>query len=219
MNDAIYKGPLFSKIPRADADLILKASTKQKCKPGEIIFSEEDIGDCLWIVEVGAIEAYTMVGPNTDRVIETFRDGETFGDISFVDESLRSAGARAIEESTLRCLTREAFNALAAENINVAKLFFERLAYIMAERLRLTTSSYKESVSVLLKAIGASSLNLHLLAETFSEITATLTDGSAVTGQIIGFDNQPSGWALLIKNKEGAISLIPYHAVIKIEVK
>lgn len=219
MSDDLYRGPLFSGLPHDEADLIVKACTEQTLKAGETVFPEGAEGDSIWIVKTGSVEAYKVITGDVDRTVGTFHPGDIFGEISFLDGSPRSAGARAVEKSTLLNITRVRFDELAKENTAVAKDFFERLSMILAERLRITTQSYKESVADHMEAIGADSLDLHSLAETFRAVTIYLPDGTTVTGTILGFENQLSGWALLIKNEGGTISLIPYASVVKIEVK
>lgn len=219
MSEVLYEGVLFSGMPREDCDRIIETCTAKTFDEGEAVFAEGDEGSSLWIVEGGSVEAFKVFSGDVDRPIGAFREGDIFGEISFLDGSHRSAGARAIEESTLLNLKRDDFDRLAEDHTAVAKAFYERLACIIADRLRITNQSYKESVEALLDAIGASSLNLPRLAETFKLVTIYLVDQTTVTGKMLGFDNQPSGWVIMIRNQSGTISLIPYHSVVKIEVE
>lgn len=219
MREDMFGGHFFSGISRENAEVIIGACSAKACTAGENIFSEGDPGDSIWIVERGSVEVFKTITGDIDRVLDTFRVGDIFGEMTFLDGRPRSASARAMEDSSLLYLSRPAFNNIAISNHSVSEACFERLAVIMAERLRLTIESYKESVLAFLEASGAASLGLHHLAESFSVVAVGLSNGSTVAGRIVSLDRQPPGWALLIKNEKGTISLIPYHSIVSIDVR
>jgi EAL domain-containing protein (putative c-di-GMP-specific phosphodiesterase class I) len=75
-------------------------------KANEVIFREGDIGDCAYLIESGSVLIYL----NKDGVeypLKVLGKGEVFGEMSLIDNSLRSASCRTQEKSQLMVVTRE----------------------------------------------------------------------------------------------------------------
>ena len=69
-------------------------------KKNEIIFKQNDKGDCAYIVESGQVLIYLT--ENSEEIpLSSIRPGEIFGEISLLDNQTRSASARAVENTTL----------------------------------------------------------------------------------------------------------------------
>ncbi len=197
---------------------VLAACTQQTLLPGDFIFREGDDGDVLFLVESGSVEVYTTIRPDLDRVLLTAGPGEVFGELSWIDGTRRSAGARTVAATHVYALTRAAFDHLATENPAVAAGTYAALTTVLAERLRHTNEAYKDSVDAYLEVAGLGSLNLNRLAEDLRPVTVHLIGGATVRGRLLDLENQPPGWALFVKEPNEKISLIPYQAITRIEV-
>ena len=48
--------------------------------------------------------------------------------------------------------------------------------------------------------------------------TVHLVGGSAVTGRLLQLDQNPAGFTLVLKDEAGRLTVVPYHAIQRIEV-
>jgi len=211
-------GKLFAGVSESDLEFVVEQAEKATFLAGDTVFREGDEGDTLFIVESGSVEIYKTIRGDVDRVLGTVAAGEIFGEMTFIDGSRRSAGARTIEATALLVLSREKFNKLSEKRPGVGAAMFAALAQILAERLRHQNEAYKESVAAYLEATGVSRLNLQKLVEGLKPVTVHLLGGGSVTGRLLDLENQAPGWALFLKDASDKISLIPYHSVVRIEV-
>jgi ATP-binding cassette subfamily B protein len=81
--------------------------TSQQHLPDDVVFSQGDRGDALYIVARGRIEIV-----QDDEVIRVLEDGDHFGEIALVSAEERTAGARVANPTVLLRLAREAFDGL-----------------------------------------------------------------------------------------------------------
>ena len=209
---------LFAGVSAESLEIVIKHCTEQTFLQGDIVFKEGDEGDSLWLVQSGSVEIFKLIRGDVDRVLGTVTTGELFGEMTFIDGSKRSASARAIEASHLLTLSRPAFNKLAENHPDVAAATFAALAAILAERLRHSNESYKESVANYLETAGLAPLHLHRMVESLKLVTLHLQNGTSVTGRLLDFENQPWGWAMFIKDDKDKVSLVPYPAIMRIEI-
>jgi CRP-like cAMP-binding protein len=212
---ALEQSRLLAGLGQAALDVLLSASEQRALLGGDELFDEGDEGGSLFFIETGAVEIYKAIRPGVDRVLSTVGPGSVLGELSFLDGSRRSAGARAPEPALVRELSRSAFD---QGHPQLAASFFAGLSGVIAERLRLTNELYRQSVLSWMEATGADTLHLHRLAENFQLVTLHLSGGAAVSGRILEVVHQAPGWAILVKGADERVSLVPYHALVWLEV-
>ncbi len=208
----------FSDLLSEPLDIILSAALEQTLLSGDVLFHEGDEGGTLFVIDSGSIEVFKTIHESFDRVLITIKQGGVLGEMSFVDGSRRSAGARAIEPTQVRMLTRPAFDAFAKDHPEIAAQFSTSLSHIMAERVRLTNELYRQAMLDWLEATHADSLNLQQLAEGIRMVSVHLTTGAVIRGRLVEFVNHPAGWVFMLKDEAGQVSLVPYHAMARIDV-
>lgn len=69
-------------------------------KAGEILFREGDYPDCMYIVRSGSISIF-MLESNREKGLSLVGPGSLIGEMGLFDKGLRSAGAKAMEDSEL----------------------------------------------------------------------------------------------------------------------
>jgi len=107
------------------------ANSHQIYKKGHIIFSESEAGSCAYIITKGKVNLYILVdGKST--LISTLDKGQVFGEMSLIDNQIRSATAKAVEETELIAISRSYFN----EKLQSADEFILLLLNITLERYR-----------------------------------------------------------------------------------
>ena len=97
---------------------------------GGVIFEEGDAGDSMFGVIEGEVEIRTPHG--NVRILGT---DETFGEMSILDSSPRSATARAVTDAKLAVINRNTFLFLVHET----PMFALQVMSSIAERLRTIT--------------------------------------------------------------------------------
>lgn len=210
---------LFAGMTSADVDVVLAASESRVLVAGEELFHENDDGDSLWIVRSGRVEIFKSIRGDVDRVLASISAGEVIGELSFVDASRRSAGARTAEASEFAVLSRGAFEKVHRERPEVAAVFYRNLAAIMAARLRTTNELYREAVIYGMEATGAAALKLADIVEDLRPTTVHLSGGTAITGRLLQMDHNAAGYTLVIKAEgSGRLTVVPYHAIQRIDV-
>jgi CRP/FNR family transcriptional regulator, cyclic AMP receptor protein len=96
---------------------------------GQTIFKEGSSGDWVYIIVSGSVEISKMVG-GEKLVIEVLKEGEIFGELSFLGGIQRSATATAVGETTLGVIDREymdqQFNNLSSDFRSILSALVKR---------------------------------------------------------------------------------------------
>ena len=102
---------------------------------GAVIFREGEVGDVAYIVERGRVEiAALRDGKKT--VLAQLTEGELFGEMALIDEQVRSASARSLDETTLIVVDRDQVR----QKIDSADPLLSLFLKVILDRLRQTTS-------------------------------------------------------------------------------
>jgi CRP-like cAMP-binding protein len=209
---------LFAGMAPEDVEVVLAACQALVLVAGEPVVSVDQANDSLFLVRSGRVEVFKAIRGNADRVLESFGAGDVVGIISFIDGSRPAAGARATEPTELSVLSRAAFEQVRSARPDVAAPFYRNLAAVMGGHLRSTLELYRQAVEFGLEATGASALSLGHLVEGLRNTTLHLTGGATVTGRLLQLDQNPAGFTLVLKDEAGRLSVVPYHAIQRIEV-
>jgi CRP/FNR family cyclic AMP-dependent transcriptional regulator len=113
---------------------------------GEVIFDEGEEGQGLFIVLSGRVKT-TRQG-TTRGVLLEFGPGSFFGEVALLDQSVRTAQARAIEDTSIVTLFRAEFYSLLQTHSAIASRVSFQLARMLATRLRqniLATDEHHEA--------------------------------------------------------------------------
>ncbi len=95
--------------------------------PGEVIFEEGSKGDTMFVVRSGEVAI-----EHGGRILETVPAGGMFGEMALIDQSTRSATARAKTACDVQPIDERGFLLL----VNDAPLFALAVMRVLAERLR-----------------------------------------------------------------------------------
>ena len=98
---------------------------------GGVVFREEDVGDCAYIVETGSVVIWSH--RDGDRIeLAVMQPGSIFGEMSVIDNVVRSANASARGKTRLRVLTAEHMRLRIRESDPVVRL----LVQVLLDRFR-----------------------------------------------------------------------------------
>jgi len=209
---------LFAELSPDDTEVITKACEDRTLVAGEELFHENDAGDSLFIVQSGRVDVFKNIRGDVDRGLTSLGPGDVIGEMSFIDGARRSATARTGEKSEFLVLSRSSFPKVQTARPDIAASFFRNMAAIVAARLRTTNELYREAVSYGLEATGAQALNLKALAEDLRHVTLHLSGGEKLSGRILQMDHHAAGYTMVLKLENERLTVIPYHAIQRIEL-
>lgn len=107
-------------------------------KAGEKLFSRGDSGDELFLVISGAIAAYLPLEGGKHHHLDTAGPGSVFGEVVFLDRTVRAADAVAKSDCKLLGLSRERFDETFQDRADIRAEVYASLALIIGDRLRQT---------------------------------------------------------------------------------
>jgi sulfate permease, SulP family len=111
---------------------------------GEALFRRGDGGDELFFIRKGAVRILLPLEDGERHHLATFRRGDFVGEMAFLDRQPRSADAMAFGPTEVYALSRERFDALAAEHKRLALNVLDGLARGLALRLRYANAELRQ---------------------------------------------------------------------------
>jgi len=132
---------LFAGLPDALLDSLAAHAQWRACRRGEPIFSQGDEGDALYGVVSGRVRISTMSPEGREVFLNIMEPGDTFGEIAVIDGLPRTAGAVALDASTLIVIKRNEFLAVVEREPRLAM----HLLRLFCQRVRWTSDLVEES--------------------------------------------------------------------------
>jgi CRP/FNR family cyclic AMP-dependent transcriptional regulator len=125
---------LFKDLSMRDLAMVSSLMHERQYFAEEVIFDEGEEGQGLFLVLSGRVK---IVLPATaNNLLLDMGPGAFFGEVSLLDQSLRTAQARAIEDTRIVVLFRAEFLSLLETHSNIASRISFQLARVLAARLR-----------------------------------------------------------------------------------
>ncbi len=163
----------------SDIVRITRACIRQNVKEGEDLIVKGEPSIDLYIITSGSFKVYDDT-LGEDFVHAILDKGDIFGEMSFIDNTPRSASVKAISDGTLLRMGRKEFDNLLASNPDTAMLFIFTLARVITKRLRdvnlalrnMTFNEYdREREKVIIEVIAQMEQTVHIeLAEKTEDI-------------------------------------------------
>ena len=129
--------PFFDRLSNRQLKSVSDIMFERTYDTDESIFEEGQPGAALFLILHGkvAIEICRESGTTHLAVLE---DGAFFGEMALLDETPRSANARALERTQTLALYRNDLNELVGRDAKTACQIYRSLAGMIGDRLRLT---------------------------------------------------------------------------------
>ncbi len=192
---------------------VAKVSKRKDFSPDETIFEEGDQGDHLFLISEGNVKIFKFISPQYDDALIYLGAGEVFGELSFVDGGLRSSKAVALSNCVTVTLSRKDLDVLIKEDSEIGLKIFSQIAGIVADRLRITNDKFKQGIIKGLDMSGAMVMGLHYIITDRMDIEVDLKNGKQIRGKIMLVNRGDVGYEITIKDEEGKLNIIPYHAI------
>ena len=134
---------LFVNFPEKALQTFASCLIEKRFKKNEIIFNINEEGDEIYFVRKGNVKIVLPLAGGGSHHLVTISKGSFFGDMAFLDKRKRSANGLASEEVDLYVLSRKKFDEVNVQHPEIAGQFFEKLAFVISNRLRLSDIELK----------------------------------------------------------------------------
>jgi sigma-B regulation protein RsbU (phosphoserine phosphatase) len=134
----LTKIPFFADLPTEELDNLVAILDVRELQQSEILFSEGDLGEHLYVVVDGELEVLMAAGKPEELLLNLLRDGEYLGEMSLIMEGgIRTASVRARRTSTLLSMSRAQFKDLIQRHPVLAN----SLVRVLSQRLDATNTA------------------------------------------------------------------------------
>ena len=137
------KVSLFSQISDDDLGHIARSGSDFRFSGGDLICSRGDSGKSMFIITSGIVEVF-VEADGEHQILSHLHRGDYFGEMSLLSGLPRSASVRALGETRVFGLTKESFEALCRENVDIALEIIRTLSVRLAAS-NLTASSFEKA--------------------------------------------------------------------------
>jgi CRP-like cAMP-binding protein len=135
----LRSAPIFEGVSDRILTDFTQSSRIRALEKGEILFSQTDPADTVYVVQSGCISIFLATLEGRELVINEMHRGDCFGELSLITDQPRSTGALARESSEVISIPRDVF----LKGLEAEPVLMRRVLETTAVRLRV--SSERES--------------------------------------------------------------------------
>ncbi len=111
--------PLFCSLNNEHLGLLYKAGNVKQFKKNFTIFHQSSSGDTFFVVVSGRVKITLLSEDGKEIILSILKEGDFFGEMSILDNEIRSANAIVIEDAVMFFLNRSQFQKLIATNSDI----------------------------------------------------------------------------------------------------
>ena len=137
---ALSQVNIFGRLSRHEIRIVERAAHIRNYSPGEPIFKQGDPGNGMYIIIDGRVGIFLNIPNQEPKQLSELGAGDFFGEIALLDESPRTAGATALENSTIIGFYRPDLMDILKIKPAVGSKILLSLSEVLATRLRSTNS-------------------------------------------------------------------------------
>lgn len=148
------KVSLFASLSDNDLNKVVNLITKKSFEKGDIIFSEGELFDKLFIINNGSIKIYTYTKDGKEQILYILKEGEFLGDLNLLKNDIFKFNAMALESTNMCILHKDDFDILIKTNpeisIKILEYAHDRIASLENLVQTLTTKDVEVRLASLL---------------------------------------------------------------------
>jgi CRP-like cAMP-binding protein len=129
---------LFEGLTKEEIEKVCSLCKKRQYKENEIIAAQDTPGMEMYIIQEGFVEVSVQRrGGSAGKVIVNLGIGQTVGEMSLIDQGLRSATIKAINTPTIvQVIAQADFEKLCEEDNHIGYIVMRNIASDLSFRLR-----------------------------------------------------------------------------------
>jgi len=143
--ESLRNVPLFAGLTERELGLLADRALFREYQPGEMIFSEGDSCEGLYIVQAGNVKIFNTSANGREQVLHIEKAGNSLAELPVFDGGNYPASTAAVGKCTLLFISKKDFRALCLErpevSLKVLKVVSSRLRQLVSiiEELSFTT--------------------------------------------------------------------------------
>jgi CRP/FNR family transcriptional regulator, cyclic AMP receptor protein len=136
--DLLGRIQLFTGLAPHYLKRISDIAVEESYKTGQSVFAEGDRGDKFYLILEGAVRISRNVSGMGEEALAILKAGDSFGEMSLIDDAPRSADAKVHEACKLFCIRKEDLEDLLFVDRDLAYELLWNLVRLLSTRLRET---------------------------------------------------------------------------------
>jgi CRP-like cAMP-binding protein len=146
---ALRKVALLAGLAEEEFQFLAAAAIARRCQPGEMIFSEGDACEGLYVVESGSVKVFKVSPSGREQVLTVEGPGDSIAELPVFDGGNYPASAMAAEETVLLLIRKKDIRSLCLAHPEVAlkvlRAVSARLRHLVniVEELSFTTVQHR----------------------------------------------------------------------------
>ena len=147
-SEALSKAEIFRGLEQDELSEIAALCREAEFEKDAFIFRESDTGRDFYLILEGAIGIEMEMPPGLEgwKKLKTLREGEMFGEMSFVTGLRRSAAARSLDGTRVLVIDGEALDRLFEERKDLGYVVMRHLAELLCRRLENAGFMWRDAV-------------------------------------------------------------------------
>jgi len=141
--DLISKIPIFQELSQRELRTVSEILFDRTYEAGEDIFLTDQPGAAMFIITSGRVRILVESSDDTEEtILAELEEGDFFGEIALLDNSPRSATARAVTKTELLAIFRADLDKLTMNEPYIAARIMKQLAIVIGMRLKETNRQF-----------------------------------------------------------------------------
>jgi len=126
--DFLNRVPLFQGLKKRQLERLAEKFVPREYAAGQAIVTQDKGGEGIFIIVSGQAEAIRERADGAKVVVNTFGPTDFFGELTLLDDGLRTASVVATEATQCLALTRWDFHGVLKEDVDMAITILEEMA-------------------------------------------------------------------------------------------
>ncbi|MQB01371.1 MAG: cyclic nucleotide-binding domain-containing protein [Actinobacteria bacterium] len=127
----LTRSKLFRDLDTEVLQAIAARMASRSYRKGERVFHQGDPGDAMYVVVEGLVKVVVISEDGDEMVLVTLGPAQSFGELALIDGEPRSAGAEAVEPTTLLVITRQALSESLRQHPEIAEKLLRSLGSVI----------------------------------------------------------------------------------------
>ena len=133
--ELLKKIEMFQDLTIIEINLLSSICEEKEYSEWKLLVREKVSNEGLYVIQTGKVTVYKGEGGN-QKILTELNSGQSFGEMSMVDDFPASATIITVEPSALLFMAKEDFNAFIKEHQEIGLKIYRKISQILAGRLR-----------------------------------------------------------------------------------